>query len=90
MRHQLKIGFLGLACSMALGGCKNDNSSAPPSPPPTSSTTSFEGLSFSLVQKSTCDVTAPVDINAVDFSFNADQDTADPRDLTTVATACTS
>ena len=51
---------------------------------------SFEGLAFSLVENSTCDTTAPADINDVTFDFNADQNTADPRELTTVATACTS
>jgi hypothetical protein len=51
---------------------------------------SFEGLAFSLVESSTCDNTAPADINDVTFDYNADQDTAVPRDLSTIATACTS
>jgi len=88
MRKHLIIGLL--VCGSALSGCNNDNSGAPPTPPPTSSAMSFEGLAFSLVENSTCDTAAPVDINDITFDFNADQDTAEPRELNTVATACTS
>ena len=88
MRKHLIISLL--ACGSALGGCNNDDSGAPPVSPTTTSAMSFEGLAFSLVENSTCDTTAPADINDVTFDFNADQDTADPRALTTIATACTS
>jgi hypothetical protein len=87
MRKHLIIGLL--ACGSALMGCHNDDSGAPPTPPPTSSAMSFEGLAFSLVENSTCDTTAPVDINDITFDYNADQNTADPRDLSAVATTCT-
>jgi hypothetical protein len=88
MRKHLMIGLI--ACGSALVGCNNNDSGAPPVSPATSSATSFEGLAFSLVENSTCDSTAPADINDVSLDFNADQDTADPRALTTIATACTS
>jgi hypothetical protein len=88
MRKHLIIGLL--ACGSALMGCHNDDSGAPPTPPPTSSAMSFEGLAFSLVENSTCDTTAPADINDITFDYNADQNTADPRELTTIATACSS
>jgi hypothetical protein len=88
MRKRLIIGLL--ACGSALMGCNNDDSSAPPVSPTTPSAMSFEGLAFSLVENSTCDTTAPADINDVTFDYNPDQNTADPRELTTIATACTS
>ena len=88
MRTQIKIALMGVAVGLTLMGCHDDNS-APPMPPPSPSTTSFEGYSFNLVETSTCDTTAPADINSIDFSFNPDQDTAAPRDLSTVAAACT-
>jgi hypothetical protein len=43
-----------------------------------------------LVEDSTCNTTIPTDINDTDFAFNPDQDTADPRALTSIATTCTS
>jgi hypothetical protein len=89
MGMSLKIAAMSLAVGMTLMGC-HDDSSAPPTSPATPSVTSFEGYSFSLVEESTCDDTAPADINSIDFAFNQDQDTAVPRDLSTVATACTS
>jgi hypothetical protein len=85
----LKVGVMGLALGITLMGC-HDDSSAPPTSPPSPSMTSFEGYSFSLVEESTCDDTAPADINVIDFAFNQDQDTATPRDVTTVTSACTS
>jgi hypothetical protein len=90
MNKPIKIGLAALACGIALVGCHNDDNGAPPTPPPSSSATSFEGLAFSLVEDSTCNTTAPTDINDTDFAFNPDQDTADPRDLTSITTACTS
>jgi hypothetical protein len=90
MYRSIKIGLAALATAIALVGCHSDDSGAPPAPPPSSSATSFEGLAFSLVEDSTCNTTTPTDINDTDFAFNPDQDTADPRDLTSIATSCTS
>jgi hypothetical protein len=89
MRNSFSLTAVALVFGMALVGC-HDDSSAPPVSPPSPSMTSFEGYSFSLVENSTCDTTAPADINVIDFAFNPDQDTAAPRDLTSTATACTS
>ena len=90
MNKPIKIGLAALASGIALVGCHSDDSGAPPTPPPSSSATSFEGLAFSLVEDSTCNTTIPTDINDTDFAFNPDQDTADPRALTSIATTCTS
>jgi hypothetical protein len=90
MNKPIKIGLAALASGIVLAACHSDDSSAPPTPPPSSSATSFEGLAFSLVEDSTCNTTTPTDINDTDFAFNPDQDTADPRGLTSITTACTS
>jgi hypothetical protein len=90
MNKHIKIGLVALASGIALVGCGSDNNGPPPSPPPSSSATSFEGLAFSLVEDSTCNTTTPTDINDTDFAFNPDQDTADPRDLASITTSCTS
>jgi hypothetical protein len=90
MNKTIKIGLAALATGIALVGCHSDEGGAPPSQPPSSSATSFEGLAFSLVEESTCNTTTPTDINDTDFAFNPDQDTADPRSLTSITTTCTS
>jgi len=89
MNKPIKIGLAALATGIALVGCHSDDSGTPPTPP-SSSATSFEGLAFSLVEDSTCNTTTPTDINDTDFAFNPDQDTAAPRDLSSIATTCTS
>jgi hypothetical protein len=88
MHKHIKMSAVGLVVGMSLMGC-HDDTSAPPVSPPSPSMTSFEGYSFSLVEQSTCDTTAPADINVIDFAFNPDQDTAAPRDLAAIDTTCT-
>ncbi len=85
MRMTHVVGLVAAIGGMVLVGC-DDNRTISPQPTPT--TSDFEAFAQSLVVKSSCDTFIPADTNSVDFTFAADQDTAEPRDVSTVSAGC--
>jgi hypothetical protein len=87
MRNYLTAIVGGVLVGFLLAGCHDDD--RPPSTPPAPSATGFEAYAVQLIHVSTCESTDPVQTNGIEFSFAADQDTADPRDVSMDAPACT-
>ena len=86
MRKTHVLGLAATAFGMVLAACGGEDHAATPQPAP--ATTDFETFAQSLVIKSTCTTFIPADTNSVDFTFAADQDTAEPRDTTTFTVGC--
>jgi hypothetical protein len=70
------------------GGHDGDGVTVPPTPP-ASTSIKFETYAESLVSMSTCDTYPPVETNDKTFTFEGDQDTAEPRSTDTLTPACT-
>jgi hypothetical protein len=86
MRKYLTVMMGGAVCGFLIAGCHDDSGNAPT--PPAPSATMFESYAQELIQGSTCEKANPVQTNNIAFSFAADQDTADPRDISAIAPAC--
>ena len=87
MRKHFQICALGLASGMILAACNDDKHTVPPST--VTAGVGFEAFVQTLVEINTCDKSEPPDTNTSDFTYASDQDSAQPRDLSTVAPACT-
>lgn len=88
MRNYLGVIAVSAVCGFLLAGCNDRASTVPPSSPPAPSATAFEAYAAEVIQVSTCENTAPVETNNIEFSFAADQDTAAPRDVSGISPAC--
>jgi hypothetical protein len=86
MRKYLTMIAGGAICGLIVAGCHDDTSNPPT--PPAPSATGFETYVHELIQGSSCDKSDPVQTNSIEFSFAADQDTADPRDVSAFAPTC--
>ncbi len=86
MRKHFQICTLGLACGMILAACKDNTHIVPPSA--ATAGVGFEAFVQNLVGINTCDKSEALDTNGIDFTYASDQDTAQPRDISTVAPAC--
>ena len=89
----LRRGLWGLAVGSiaVLSACGGDgNGGSGSTPPPTGQTTSygFEPYLQQVVQQSSCSNNTPVSTTNVTFQFAADQDTAEPRNLSMVIPGC--
>jgi hypothetical protein len=82
----LGIGFGG---ALVLAGCHDDTpTSSMPPPPATNMPVAFEAFTQSQVKTATCNTVVAVEIGATTFGFAADQDEADPRDISGVTPGC--
>jgi hypothetical protein len=86
MRKYLTVILGGAVAGFLVAGCHDDTGNPPT--PAAPSATSLETYVHELIQGSTCESTDPVQTNSIEFSFAADQDTADPRDVSTDAPTC--
>lgn len=86
MRNYLIAG--AAVCGFLVAGCHDDPGKTPPSSPAAPSATAFEAYAIQVIQVSSCENSAPVETNNIEFSFAADQDTAVPRDVSGIAPAC--
>jgi hypothetical protein len=86
MRKYVTMFAVGAVGGFLVAGCHDDTSNPPT--PPAPSATGLETYVHELIQGSSCDSTDPVQTNSIEFSFAADQDTADPRDVSTIAPTC--
>ena len=71
-------------------GLRRGRTGSGSTPPPTGQTSSygFEPYLQQVVQQSSCNNNTPVSTTNVNFHFAADQDTAEPRDLSRVMPGC--
>ena len=88
----LRRGLWSLAFGSiaVLGACGGDDHGGGSTTPPTGQTSSygFEPYLQQVVQQSSCDTNTPVTTTNVSFVFAADQDMAEPRDLSQVTPGC--
>ena len=88
MRNYSVVIAVSTVCGFLIAGCNDGTSTVPPSSPAAPSATAFETYAVQVIQGSTCENTAPVETNKIEFSFAADQDTAVPRDVSAIAASC--
>jgi hypothetical protein len=86
-KHLLILG-IGFGGALVLAGCHDDTATSSTPPPATNMPLTFEGFTQSQVKIATCNNLAAVEIGATTFDFAADQDEADPRDISDVTPGC--
>jgi hypothetical protein len=92
MHTRMRKGVLVLACggAVALASCGGDDHGGGQPPPTSGGPTSlgYEAYLQQEVKQSSCETNEPVSVANVSFVFGADQDTAEPRDLSAVTPGC--
>jgi hypothetical protein len=86
-KHLLILG-IGFGAALVLAGCHDDTATSSTPPPATNMPTAFETFTQSQVKIATCNSLVAVEIDAATFGFAADQDEADPRDISGVTPGC--
>lgn len=77
------------AVLVGIAGCGGDRSAdSAQQPPVTPPTTDFSTYAASLVTTYSCESNPPAETNSIEFSFEADQDTAVAVDTDAVAAQC--